>query len=158
MTILSIILAIAESFFFQSYSATGRVIAPELNINVRVERSYHELLDAQSITDNPSTACIYNYGDYSNHPYYDDSDIISDHNYQGFANLHNAKPGMHLYYNGHKYVCEIATIGNNTRDSKGYPALFVNGESWCQGYRQGLTLYTCRDCYTNISISRWKRL
>ncbi len=134
----------------------GRLVIPELGINVRVYYAQcYEEEENQAITDLPDTAI---WQDYSMEYGSDSQPLLADHWNQGFVNLHYAVPGETAAYivqpNGgvKTYRCVKRDYGHNDEhcifDEDGYLAPRQN--------RGGICMYTCNGSWQDVIFTYWQ--
>lgn len=142
-------ISITIAYLLISVLTPSAVYVPDLDIEVGVADCTDET--TQYYVDAPNISAGWSYEDYSNAwpDTYDDTYIIADHNFQAFANLHKAKPGMQLFYKGNIFTCtSINKAYAYYKD--GLPSLYYSDGSPAL-YGQDLILYTC----TGYGNERW---
>ena len=147
-------ISVTIAYFLVSLLTPSTVYVPDLDIEVGVT----DCTDAETqyYVDAPNVAAGWSYYDYSDTwpNTYDDTYIIADHNYQAFANLHNAQPGMQLFYKGNIFTCNSkAKAYAYYKD--GLPSLYYSNGSPAL-YGQDLVLYTCTGTGNERWVTTWQ--
>lgn len=156
-----------------TYGDYGRLIIPNRDISVALYRcgDNTSMEYMQYICDAEDSA---NFISYDYDPLYadiyDDSPLISDHNYQAFRTLKQCQPGdlAYIYYPNGTYDTYIFDMidYNGTNISKSehgehasirlrFPR-FSDGTLSAHNYQDGITLYTCNNDAEHITIVRFR--
>lgn len=149
-------ISVTIAYLVLSVLNPSTVYAPGLDIEVGVA----DCTDAETqyYVDAPNISAGWTYEPYSDTwpDTYDDTYIIADHNFQAFANLHNAQPGTQLFYKGNIFTCK--TISKAYAYYKdGLPSLYYSDGTPAL-YGQDLILYTCTGYGNERWVTTWQNI
>ena len=126
----------------------GRLIIPDADISValfdvRTQGAQYR----QAVTDAEDSAAWFQYGN---------SDIVADHNEQGFIRITRVTAGKSYAYvqKGNeikKYVCVDCGVGQNTLTA----LIDRNGHNFCNYDPETMVTYTCYDGWKVVYYAVW---
>ncbi len=134
-----------------SYGTAGRLDIPSVGIGVSLYSADLYRDDTQSIVDRWDSAAIF--------PYRERITVIADHNNQGFSAIRNTSIGdcAVISQNNGSYACYLCTRICCNGHNLGTEIVDENGDRVEYNTDGELVMYTCNDCWQNITIVFWQR-
>lgn len=134
-----------------TYGTAGRLDIPSVGVGVALYDTDLYQYNVQSIVDESDSAAIF--------PYRDKVTVIADHNNQGFDAMKSVevgdysvisqRDGSYVFYLCTRVCYDGHNLGTDIVDEYGEQVEYnTDGE---------LIMYTCNDCWQNITISYWQR-
>ena len=134
-----------------TFGTAGRLEIPSVGVGVALYITDLYQQNVQSVVDAWDSAAVF--------PYRDSVTVIADHNNQGFASLKNVGVGDTAFISQQNgsfdtYVCtRVCYNGHNL----GTELVDEYGEQVESNIDGELIMYTCNDCWQNITITYWQR-
>lgn len=134
-----------------TFGTAGRLDIPSVGVGVALYETDLYQPNVQSVVDAWDSAAVF--------PYRDKVTVIADHNYQGFDGTRNVVVGNAAFISRQggsfdTYVCtRICYDGHNL----GAELVDEYGEQVENNTDGELIMYTCNDCWQNITITYWQR-